>query len=212
MRQGRLQQPGGIDAAFQRQPRPVEARRRHSARQRRAQARSRRSLQREGGADIRAQGGSEEALGGTLVVLDPTLYQTDPLDPVFGAISASMIETAGFSTLQALGSITSVGDVDLHLDRAFFLTSRPFGGLNGQDLNDPATRNSFAPVIRSGGEMAIWAPYVRFDSGIQTVSTPLSGTPGTFGAAFHADVIDVSGAVLFDRSIGEVLLDRKSVV
>jgi len=165
-----------------------------------------------GGADIRAQGGSEEALGGTLVVLDPTLYQTDPVDPVFGAISAEMIETAGFSTLQALGSITSVGDVDLHLDRAFFLTSRPYGGLNGQDLNDPATRDTFAPTIRSGGAMSIWAPYVRFDSGIQTVSTPLSGRSGTFGAAFHAEVIDVSGAVLFDRSIGEVLLDASGDV
>jgi filamentous hemagglutinin family protein len=160
-----------------------------------------------GGADIRAHGGSDEALGGNLVVLDPTLYQTDPTDPVFGAISAEMIENAGFSTLQAMGSITSVGDVDLHLDRAFFLTSRPYGALNGQDLNDPTTRDSFAAVVRSGGELAIHAPYVRLESGVQTVSTPFVGTPGDFSASFHADIIDVSGAVLFDQSVGRVLFD-----
>ena len=168
------------------------------------------------GAVIKADGGADHAMGGTLVVgigkglaadgsladVDPTLYQHDPDAPAFNAISADMIENAGFDTLVAEGALTSSGDVDLKLDRAFFLVSRPYDGI--QDIKTAAARDQYAPRISSGGVLEIDAPYIRFDSALQNVSTPLVGTPGTNSAIFRADEIDISGAVLFDQSVSNV--------
>src|SRR5262249_34346585 len=79
------------------------------------------------GALLAAHGGAPEALGGTLIVLDPTLYQTDPGVATLNAVSAQMISESGFDTLEALGSVTSSGDVTLDLGRAFVLATRPYG-------------------------------------------------------------------------------------
>ncbi|HEY5237623.1 MAG TPA: filamentous hemagglutinin N-terminal domain-containing protein, partial [Rhizomicrobium sp.] len=159
------------------------------------------------GADIHANGGALNALGGTLVALDPVLSQTDPDTPTQNAFSASMITNAGFDTLVAEGSISSDGDVTLDLGRGFFLTSRPFGGTAGQDLNNTAIRDTFVPTISSGGALEIDAPYISFESDFQSVSTPNIGTPGTNSATFRADQIDISGAVVFDQSVANVELD-----
>ena len=161
------------------------------------------------GAIIDANGGSEHALGGTLIILDPVLTQNDITPP--GAttnISASLIEASGFDTFVAEGSLSTIGNVTLNLGRGFFLTSRPYDGL--ADLSQASIRDTFAPTISSGGVLEIDAPYVAFDSNLQSVSTPLIGTPGSNTAIFRADQIDISGAVLFDQSVGDVQLDAKN--
>lgn len=170
------------------------------------------------GATIKAEGGGPHALGGTLVVgigaakaedgsgieVDPTLVQDDPEQPAFNTFSAEMIESSGFDTLVAQGALTSVGDVHLDLGRALFLVSRPWD--HQADLTKAEIRDRYAPRISAGGVLEIDAPYIRFDSALQTVSTPLVGTPGTGSAIFRADEIDISGAVLFDQSVADVEL------
>jgi len=157
------------------------------------------------GALIDAHGGAPKALGGTLVVLDPVLYQNDPDSPTANAISSSMVEAAGFDTFVAEGSLSSVGNVTLDLGRGFFLVSRPYDGQ--ANLGDTATRDTFAPVVSSGGVLEIDAPYIHFASDIQNVSTPYVGTTGTNSAIFKANEIDISGALLFDQSVANVELD-----
>ncbi len=139
---------------------------------------------------------------GTTVIVDPTLYQSDPSTPTFNAISADTVENAGFDTFVAQGAITSSGDVDLNLGRAFFLVSRPYDGQ--ADLKDTQTLDGYAPVISSGGVMEIDAPYISFDSTLQNVSTPFVGTPGSNSVILRANEIDISGAVLFDQSVSNV--------
>ncbi|MGZ8408266.1 MAG: hypothetical protein ACXWVJ_09585, partial [Caulobacteraceae bacterium] len=163
-------------------------------------------------ANLDAHGGADAASGGTLVILDPTLTQHDTDDATPNSLSADFIGRSGFDTLQALGSLSSVGDVSLRLDRGFFLSSRPYGGLAGQNLNDPALRDAFAPVISSGGRLEIWAPYIRFDSQLQSVTTPFLGALADNSAIFHAGTIDISGAVVFDQSIGTAVLDATNAV
>ena len=159
------------------------------------------------GADIDAHGGAADALGGTLIALDPVLYQDDPASPTLNAISAAAIAGSGFETMEALGSVSSVGDVTLNLGRAFFLSTRPFGNFPGQDLSTAALRDSLAPVVRSGGAMTIAAPYIRLESNFQTLSSPAYGTPGANSVTFDADTIDIAGAVLFDRSVADTTLN-----
>ncbi len=55
--------------------------------------------------------------------------------------------------------------------------------------------------------LEIAAPYISFASDFQSVSTPDIGTPGTNGAIFRADQIDIAGAVVFDQSVANVQLD-----
>ncbi|MBV9570043.1 MAG: filamentous hemagglutinin family protein [Alphaproteobacteria bacterium] len=157
------------------------------------------------GATIHAEGGGAHGMGGTLITLDPTLSQNDPEQPTRDAISAELIEKAGFDTLVAEGSLSSVGDVTLKLGRGFFLVSRPYDGL--LDLNNTQQRDELAPVISAGGYLEIDAPYIRFDSVLQNVSTPYQGDLGGNTVVFKADEIDISGAVLFDQSIAEVQLN-----
>src|SRR5262249_34210887 len=143
------------------------------------------------GASIDAHGGSAKAEGGTLVMLNPVLAQDDPDAPAPNVISATAISNAGFTTLVAQGSVTSDGDVTLNLGRAFFLTSAPVTGLNGQDLNNSDTRDSLVPTISSGGIMEIDAPYIGFDSDFQTISAPAATPTGTDSAIFRADTIGI---------------------
>ncbi|HWA92167.1 MAG TPA: filamentous hemagglutinin family protein [Rhizomicrobium sp.] len=170
------------------------------------------------GATIKADGGGPHALGGTLLVgvgrektdeglvdVMPTLVQSDEDATGFDIVSADMIEASGFDTLVAQGGLTSVGDVHLDLGRAMFVTSRPWDGQ--AKLADTATRDKYAPVISSGGVLEVDAPYIRLDSALQNVSTPLVGMPGENSVIFKADEIDVSGAVLFDQSVADVELD-----
>jgi filamentous hemagglutinin family protein len=158
------------------------------------------------GAIIAAGGGAPAALGGVLTVLDPVLYQADPLAPTFDAISADAVEQAGFDTLIAQGSLASVGDVTLTLRRSLFVTARPDYLLNAAD---PASRDLYSPTISSGGALVVNAAYIGLDGAFQALSTPLSGTPAANSVTLQADAIDVTGAVLFDQSAGNVVLQAR---
>ncbi len=98
----------------------------------------------------------------------------------------------------------------LNLGRAFFLESKPYDGQSS--LVNASDRDQFAPIVSSGGLLEVDAPYIRFDSALQYVSTPLQGTPGSNIAIFRADQIDISGAVLFDQSISQVELDATNAL
>ncbi len=160
------------------------------------------------GAVIQARGGAPLALGGTLTTLDPVLYQNDPLAPTANAISASMITSAGFASFVAQGRLTSVGDVTLSLPRSLFVESSPFTGLGVNTVQVIADASS--PVIGAGGILRIAAPYIGLDGAFQGVSTPnprgFSGAAGGGSLFLSADAIDVTGAVVFDPSIGQATL------
>ncbi len=159
------------------------------------------------GADIQARGGAPLARGGVLIATDPVLSQATPTTPTANLFSADAIAASGFDTLVALGSLNSTGDVDLRLGRALIVASRVYGGQISGDLSDPLVRDQFAPRIGAGGRLDITAPFVSFQSDFQTLASPLYGAPGTAQATFHADQVDVRGAVLFDRSVGRLVLD-----
>lgn len=157
------------------------------------------------GATIVAHGGAAQAQGGTLVLLDPVLAQHDPAEPTADFISADMISAAGFGTLVALGSIGSSGDVSVDLARGFFLEDRPVVN-DGRNI-DPA---SSVPTVRSGGGLlTINAPYIAFDSNFDQISNPAAGTAGSGTVVFNADTIDVTGALLLDRSVASASFAAK---
>jgi filamentous hemagglutinin family protein len=160
------------------------------------------------GAVIRAQGGAPSALGGVLTVLDPILYQSDPSQPTPNEIAADMITNAGFSSFVAEHGLTNFGPVTLHLPRSLFVetpTRYQIFGLDAQSIADAES-----PVIGLGGRLEIDAPYIALDGAFQSVSvlTPPIGNPDdpktggkTFNLFLNADAIDISGAVIFDRTI-----------
>jgi filamentous hemagglutinin family protein len=151
------------------------------------------------GAVIAARGGAAQAEGGELVLLDPILAQHDPAMPAANTVSADMISAAGFTTLVALGSVSSQGDVTLNLDREFSLEDRPV--INDGRAIDP---DSTVLTIRSGGGvLTINAPYISFDSNFDTISSPIHGTTGTGTDIFNAGNIDVAGALLIDQSVAD---------
>lgn len=161
-----------------------------------------------GGADIRAFGGSDQALGGTLIFLDPTLRQEDSRG--MNMVSADLIERSGFDTFAALGSLDTFKDVTLHLDRGFFVLSRPYGG---EDLNNAGVRDNLAPIISASGRLEVIAPYIRLASDLQTISTPAYGTAKDnvdTEIIFRADNIDIQGAILFDQSVDRVRLSAQN--
>jgi filamentous hemagglutinin family protein len=162
------------------------------------------------GAIIRAQGGADQALGGTLTVLDPVLAEVGSSNPPPNLITASMIDRAGFSTFVAEGSITSSGNVTLALQRGFFLTSTPYDGIS--DLSAASVRQSFTPVFSSGGFLSISAPYISLDSDFQTLATPDQGKAASNRVILSGDIIDVTGAVLFDKSVARVDLWAKDAL
>jgi filamentous hemagglutinin family protein len=164
------------------------------------------------GAQINAFGGAPEAQNGSLTLLRPLLSQADPATPQDGVISASMIEASGFDTFTALGSISSVGDASLSLNRAFFLTTAPLDGT--QLIGDPSTDDALSPTVRSDGNLAISAPYIGLDGSFQTLSTPVSatGVAADNTVTLAAGAIDVVGAVLFDQSVGTANLRATSAL
>ncbi|KZD23820.1 filamentous haemagglutinin family protein [Tardiphaga robiniae] len=155
------------------------------------------------GATIRAAGGAPQANGGTLVILDPILTQHDPALPVRNVVSADMIREAGFDTLAAIGSVSSLGDATVELGRGFFLQGRPYNSLVAVTST---SADPLLPVIRSGGRLEIDAPYIGILSSFDTISNPNIGTAGAGTVVFNAGQIDISGAVIFDRSVASATL------
>jgi filamentous hemagglutinin family protein len=152
-----------------------------------------------GGATIKAGGGAPQAGGGTLQILDPLFSQHEPEAPTANLVSADMLARSGFDTLVALGRMTSLGDATITLKRAFLLEIRSndrFGNVTAQDL---------APVVSTGGALAIDAPYIALQSIVDQVGPADSGTPGTGMVTFKADQIDITGTTLFDRSVSNLI-------
>lgn len=162
------------------------------------------------GADIKAGGGAPLASGGVLTVLDPVLYQDDPATPTFDAISAYAFAKAGFDTFVAQGSLTSNGDVKFKAGRGVFVESPTL--TDTFNLGSAAFRDQNSPVIGSGGVLEIDAPYIALDGAFQSLSTPKVGAVADNSLILRADNIDVTGAVLFDRSVGEATLSASGDV
>ncbi len=156
------------------------------------------------GANILASGGSSQALGGTLSWLNPILAATDPTTAQNNVISTSAIERAGFDTFVAQQSLTSLGDsVSLKLDRAFLLT-----GLAGDGFVDQFD----VPQLGAQGALTIEASYIGLRGTQQSLIQRLLPSSAT-NAAEHSLTLrssgglDVTGAVLLDRSIGNATFD-----
>jgi filamentous hemagglutinin family protein len=157
------------------------------------------------GAVIDARGGAPAAAGGVLTLTNTTLTQGDSGAPVRNLVSADQIQAAGFDTLVARGALNTRGDVDLDLGGAFILTSGVYDG--SSFLTDAAVRQALSPVIGATGRLDISAAYVRLDGAFQTLATPAVGTVGDGEVTFHTRAMDVSGAVLFDRSVAKTTFD-----
>ena len=69
-----------------------------------------------------------------------------------------------------------------------------------------ATNRGMLPVVSAGGALEIDAPYISFSSQIDQIENP-SSTGGTGSVVFKADNIDITGAVIFDRSIANATLE-----
>ncbi len=169
------------------------------------------------GAFVQAQGGAPAAEGGTLTVLNPVLVQNDPhgtrpdtFNVDTALISAAGIEKAGFDTFVAQGRLSSQGNVALDLRGSLFVTSRPQDG--GLVVSSETSRDAYSPVIGSGGVLTIKASYIGLDGGFQTFSTPAYGDAANHVVRLFADAIDITGAVLFDQSVGSVLLSSSGDV
>jgi len=157
------------------------------------------------GSLIDAGGGAPLALGGTLSILDPILYQRDPSKPTFDAISADAITKSGFATLIAQGGLDSVGKVTLSLARSLFVETPTSYAVTGTEQQ---TADQESPVLASGGVLEIDAPYIALDGAFQAVSNanPDQAATKNHSILLKADAIDVTGAVVFDASVGQATL------
>ena len=155
------------------------------------------------GAQIDAHGGAAQARGGVLEIGDLVLTQNDTETPLANTVSADMITRSGFDLLHARGSVDTIGDVDLTLGRAFFLTSREIVDQTGVGaIRDPRLYAN----VGTGGALSISADYVRLEGYSQTVDAAPQAT-GTGSVTFSAGQIDVVGGVRFDESVGSATLD-----
>ncbi|MFZ0269326.1 filamentous haemagglutinin family protein [Caulobacter sp.] len=155
-----------------------------------------------GDATILARGGAAQAAGGMLVMPDLVLTAAPSTSPVRNTLAASRIEASGFDTLVVRGSLNSADpDVSLKLGSAFYLTSKPWDGR--VDLSSASVRQSLSPTLGAGGALRISAPYISLAGDFQTLNTPLTGVAGSGQITFDAQAMDVSGAVLFDRSVAK---------
>ncbi len=157
------------------------------------------------GALIDARGGGGAAAGGTLALTSTTLVQADPQAPVRNLIAADQIQASGFDNLVIRGALTTQGDVDLDLGGAFVLTSGVFD--HSANIGDPLFRQSLSPTLGATGRLDISAAYVRLDSDFQTLANLGGGALGQGEVILHAGAMDVSGAVLLDRSVAQATFD-----
>ncbi|NVO17643.1 MAG: filamentous hemagglutinin family protein [Rhodoplanes sp.] len=163
-----------------------------------------------GSADIRAFGGAPQAENGTLSLLDPVLVQHDSLTPIANRISADTIARSGFDTLIAVGSLSSSGDVAVDLGRALFVTSRNYVLTGTANYNATTTAyqdDDLVPTVKAGGNLVVNVPYVGLLSSIDTIKNPALGTAGRGSVTFNAGSIDITGAVLFDKSVATATLN-----
>ncbi len=163
------------------------------------------------GATIDAHGGAPTAAGGVLALSTSgagavSLAADDAAGGALNTYSVKQIQSAGFGVLAVQGDLATTGaaPVDLTLGQAFFLTSLP-STLN--PFFSPASLSdmqALAPTISVAGSLRIKAPYVALQGAFQKLSNPAVGTPGSGQVSFSAQMLDVTGAVLFDRNVARV--------
>ena len=170
------------------------------------------------GATILAQGGAPEAEGGTLQILDPILAQHDPTGSTNDVVSEDMLAASGIETLIAIGSVTSQGNATIQLGDGFFLEGRPEldfiqGGASSgtsnsqiQIFNGNTNTDLDVPRISTTGNLVIDAPDISIDSAFDVINNPAQGTLGTGSVTLNAEDIEITGAVIFDKSVANATL------
>ena len=154
------------------------------------------------GATIRASGGAASAEGGTLEWFAPTLVSAyDSRGSQSGLLATSQIETAGFSTMIARGSVTIEGGASLSLDKAFILSSANLPTVSVID-RDLQVKVSLAGT----GDAAINAPYIRLSSLAQGAPGDLA-TTATGALTFSGQSVDLVGGLGF--AAGEVRFEAE---
>ena len=142
------------------------------------------------------------ALGGTLTASNAVLYATGnpvpSLDYIAGKtpLAVSDITNAGFASLVVEGGLNSQGPASLTLAGDLIIESAPVlaGGTPS------------APTIGAEGALSIKAAYISLSSQAQAIGGDAVGAIGSGQITFTADAIDVTGAVLFDRSVSQATL------
>jgi len=154
-------------------------------------------------ANLSAKGGTSSAEGGILELADVVLTQS--VADSRGEVAANQIMSAGFTTLASLGTLSSQGDVSLELGKALFVASRPYD--SGSTLTTPNTGNANAVVVSAGGHLSITAPYIGLISSMDVLTSTTTGTVADNTVTLNATkAFDITGAVLFDRSVASTEL------
>ncbi|PPQ28430.1 hypothetical protein CCR94_17890, partial [Rhodoblastus sphagnicola] len=157
------------------------------------------------GAILSARGGSASAEGGALELGDVVLTQS--VADAANLLSADQIMASGFTSLAALGSLSSQGDVTLALGKALFVASRPYDSGSTLTTANTNTATANAVVIKAGGDLAVTAPYIGLLSSIDVLTRITTGLSGLNTVTLHAtEAFDITGAVLFDRSVATTKL------
>src|SRR5262249_48300722 len=110
-----------------------------------------------------------------------------------------------FGTLVARGSINSVGDAQVRLDRAFFLLPKAWKYSPSAEIQNAQT--AVSPIISTGGALEIEAPYIGLESVSDIADPAIGGTLGDGSVTFKGRQIDVTGAIRFDSSVANAILD-----
>ncbi len=171
------------------------------------------------GSSVDARGGTVPAgvtaksEGGVLTWLNPVLtqdYSRDANNAIIvsnNGVAATQIGAAGFDTFVAQNRLTSTGDVNLRLGRAFYLTARAYDG----DTSTANLATFIANLAATSGTLAIDAPYIHLESPQQQIAptrlaadNPLRGT-GRIN--FTGQTVDVVGGVYAEQSVGSLGFD-----
>jgi filamentous hemagglutinin family protein len=152
------------------------------------------------GATVRAFGGDDgdadtsrtKATGGVLDWFAPIISQNGGQADLTGAwLSADQLMASGFDTLVARDGFTTVGAVDLTLDKALIATTTNVAGIR--------TANNLALTAAEGSSARIEAGYISLSSSNKNIGN-IERVTGAGSLTLVADAIDVVGAVSFNVS------------
>jgi filamentous hemagglutinin family protein len=158
---------------------------------------------------IAARGGASQAEGGTLEWLRPTVGGASATMLPLDYLPVDMIAGSGFDTLIARGSLRLDGDFSLSLRKGLLVTSQAPTSTNITGTDAQVTISATA-----GTNATLGAAYVRFDSRVADVGNAGMTPAGDAAVKFAAGRlgIDVSGGILFDRSIAALTLSTPADV
>lgn len=156
------------------------------------------------GAIIDARGGAAAARDGTLNWLNPVLVATAADETATDLVSAETIARAGFDSFQALGSLSSRGDVQLDLARAFYLSSRPYDNAGFSANLAP----SYMPTLDVDGTLVVNTAVAAFRSVVQSPNVPAGSAEDSSGTVtINARSLDIAGASLIAPSVASLTFD-----